>query len=826
MSDTHSSNRMLSAALKYAALGWHVFPLRETGDIKAPHPTLGEKEGHRKATTDEAQITAWWSRHPHAGIGVWLQPSGLIAVDIDPKNGGDKNLREFEAKHGPLVSEVVQATGSGGEHRIFLAREGIKPPGQIGHSKSGIDLKYNGYIVVSPSPHPYPHKELQPGQKPTRRYTWKKGKDPFGNTDWLTPIPEWTMVRTIAGRTEITRAPGADDDIFREDTQKCGLTLDEMQAKLDLYQNDADADVPYDDWLNVLAGIYHETDGSEEGKSLAYEWSAQSAKHTDEKFEKSWESLDVQGKGIAPITFRFVLRKAADRAAEIAKVLLADLKQTVSMAASLDDIKAVARQIKTAEIDSLDRAHLARMIQDRAKAVANFTIDAATARSMVRFEPPDLESLPAWLQGWVYVARDDVFYEPDSNRELSIKAFDRAFGVHMMTQKDIAEGRAYPEVAPSDAALNRFKIRKVHAKVYWPGEPQYFSVNGADYINTYSEHLIPEVPSELTATDRENIEIMVGHFKHLIPDERERAIVMSWFAYRVQSVSHPNWAVVIQGPEADGKTWLAEMMASVMGGTNVKIIDPDLLRHPFTDWAEGSMLTVVEEIRLHGAARYEILDKLKPFITNDTIAIHPKGKKAYQVHNTAAYLAFTNYRDAMPLDGGDTRYFLIASPRQTKAEVDAFKAANPDYFTRLYLAHVESAGALRKFWLDYPLHPEFLPRGRAPASREKALVVELGKSDVQLAIEDILEDGTNPLICRTLIESSTLADELMSRGLAIPSTRSLQYLLVHKLGFHSLGRIKVEGTMRQFYTQRRSHFGEDERERNRLVRSWYETVNL
>jgi sugar-specific transcriptional regulator TrmB len=816
---------MLSAALKYAGIGWHVFPLRESGDIKAPHPMLGEKEGHRKATTDAAQIRAWWSAHPNAGIGVWLQASGLIAVDIDPKNGGDKSLREFEAKHGALASEIVAATGSGGEHRIFAAPEGVKPPGHIGHSKSGIDLKYNGYIVVSPSPHPYPHAQLQPGQKPTRRYKWKEGKAPFDNMDWLSPIPEWTLVRTIAGRTEITRATDP-DDIFREDSQKCGLTLDQMQAKLDLYQNDADADVPYDDWLNVLAGIYHETDGSEEGKTLAYEWSAQSAKHTDEKFEKSWASLDVEGKGIAPVTFRFVLRKAKDAADKIAKELFADLKQTIETAGSLDEIKEAARSIKTAEIDSIDRGYLAKLIQEHAKRVANFTIDAATARSMVRYEPPDLGVLPPWLEGWVYVARDDVFYHPDTNRELGVKAFDRQHAVYMMSVKDAAEGRAFPETAPSDAALNRHKIPKVHSKVYWPGEPQFFGVNGADYINTYTDHLVPEVPSELTPADRENIETMVGHFRHMIPDDRERAIVMSWFAYRVQSVSHPNWAVVIQGPEADGKTWFAEMMAAVLGGPNVKIIDPDLLRHPFTDWAEGSMLTVIEEIRLHGAARFEILDKLKPFITNDTIAIHPKGKKAYQVHNTAAYLAFTNYRDAMPLDGSDTRYFLIASPRQRKEQVEAFKRENPDYFTRLYLAHVESAGALRKFWLEYPLHPEFLPRGRAPYSREKEIVVELGKSDVQQAIEDILAEGSNLLITERLLETAALSDELMQRGLAIPSTKGLQYLLSHKLGFESIGRVKVAGTANRYWTRRLDAFSRVESERNRQIRDWIETVNL
>lgn len=818
-----TANRFLAAALKYAEIGWHVFPLRESGDIKAPHPCLGTKEGHKKATTAAETIRKWWTTHPGAGIGVWLQPSGLIAVDIDPKNGGDASLKDFEAKNGSLAAAVTATTGSGGEHRVFRAREGITPPGHLGHSKSGIDLKYNGYIVVSPSPHPWPHKELQPGQKPTRRYIWQKGMDPFTAGEWMSHIPEWTMVRTIAGRTEITKAADP-NDIFREDSQKCGLSLDEMQTKLDLVANDADADVSYEDWLNVIAGIYHETDGSEDGKTIAYEWSAQSAKHVDEKFEKSWRSLDVTGKGISPITFRFVLRRAKDAADKIAKQLFADLKITVESASSLDLLKAAAREVKSADIDSIDRGYLAKLVQETAKRIANYSIDISTARSMVRYEPPDLENVPVWLAGWVYVARDDVFYHPATGRELSQKSFNSLFGIHMMSQKDIAEGRSFPETLPADAALNRFRVPKVHSKVYWPGEPQFFGVNGADYINTYSAHLVPEVPDEVSPTDQENVDVMRQHFAHLIPDAHERAIVMSWFAYRVRSYTHPNWSIVVQGPEADGKTWLAEMMAAVLGGPNVKTIDPDILRHPFTDWAEGSMLTVVEEIRLHGAGRYEVLDKLKPFITNDTIAIHPKGKKAYTARNTAAYLSFTNYRDAMPLDGNDTRYFLVASPRQTKADVDAFKRANPDYFARLYLAHVESAGAMRKFWLDYDLHPDFNARGRAPASREKALVVELGKSDTHQAVEDILQEGTSFLVTYTLLDTSALTDELAARGHMIPVGKTLQYLLAHRLGFEYLGRLKVGGQLLRYWTRRPARFKGDGVDTNQAVRDWVYTI--
>ena len=55
---------LLDAALRYAALGYPVFPCLpgEKAPI-TPH-------GFRDATTDIAQIEAWWAKHPDANIGL------------------------------------------------------------------------------------------------------------------------------------------------------------------------------------------------------------------------------------------------------------------------------------------------------------------------------------------------------------------------------------------------------------------------------------------------------------------------------------------------------------------------------------------------------------------------------------------------------------------------------------------------------------------------------------------------------------------------------------------------------------------------------------
>ena len=87
---------------------------------KHPHGKL-VPHGHQDASVDEDVIRQWFTDDPDAGIGLSLEASGLVALDIDPRNGGNESLAELEAEHGVLFSEVSALTQGGGEHRVFKA---------------------------------------------------------------------------------------------------------------------------------------------------------------------------------------------------------------------------------------------------------------------------------------------------------------------------------------------------------------------------------------------------------------------------------------------------------------------------------------------------------------------------------------------------------------------------------------------------------------------------------------------------------------------------------------------------------------------------------
>ncbi len=84
-------------------------------------------------------------------IGLPMRPNGLIAIDVDEKNGknGIQDLEHLEKQYGKLPPTLKQQScNNGGYHLIFSDDGIIKPRGNLGNS---IDIRWNGYILCEPS---------------------------------------------------------------------------------------------------------------------------------------------------------------------------------------------------------------------------------------------------------------------------------------------------------------------------------------------------------------------------------------------------------------------------------------------------------------------------------------------------------------------------------------------------------------------------------------------------------------------------------------------------------------------------------------------------
>lgn len=206
---------MLDYALAYARRGYAVFPchpgLPDEGTMpkskrKAKRPLntsdVKGKGGFHEATTDEAQIRAWWEKWPDALIGCPPASKGMLVVDVDPAEGEacEWVVSELEKDLGePLPDAPIVITQSGGWHIWLRRAEGV----ELGNRKlckrdlvdehgevrkvGRVDARCdNGYVILPPS-------RLTNGNT----YTWRDG------ADFEPPVMPQSLVGAIAKKEAV-----------------------------------------------------------------------------------------------------------------------------------------------------------------------------------------------------------------------------------------------------------------------------------------------------------------------------------------------------------------------------------------------------------------------------------------------------------------------------------------------------------------------------------------------------------------------------------------------------------------------------------------------
>jgi hypothetical protein len=259
---------VLRCALSYIRLGWWVVPVAP--GTKQPDPRLCP-HGHKNATNNPEQAREWWLKHPECGIGIAMRQSGLVGLDVDPRNGGQFTLEQLAQRHGvPIESDVTAITGGGGNHLFFLNEGDLQLPGTLG---PGIDVKCEGILVVEPSIHPLTGK----------MYCWEASSDPLDGA-LPPPMPGW--LRDIARqRMEVAPLAGPAAPV----SPILQARLDDVTAALQHVEAET-----RESWLMVGMAIHSEMPNAQ-GYDLWCRWSQTSAKYDPADQLRTWKSLKHRG---------------------------------------------------------------------------------------------------------------------------------------------------------------------------------------------------------------------------------------------------------------------------------------------------------------------------------------------------------------------------------------------------------------------------------------------------------------------------------------------------------------------------------------------------
>lgn len=270
-------------ALRYAVMGWRVFPVHGIRDgactcgnahCERPgkHPVRElVRDGLKSATTNPALISAWWTNAPWANVAVRTGPdSGIWALDVDAGGkAGQDSLDALEHDHGALPETAEAMTGGGGRHLIWRYPDGRRIASGTDRLGPGLDIRgEGGYIVVEPSMH-----------VSGTSYVWEGSSDPLEGVE-PADAPEWLLALIEERQDQAAAAIAAG----------AGAQLDQRQVlELRAAMGYLDAD-DYETWVQV--GMALQASGAgHQAFALWNEWSQLSDKYEPKGMRAKWSSF-------------------------------------------------------------------------------------------------------------------------------------------------------------------------------------------------------------------------------------------------------------------------------------------------------------------------------------------------------------------------------------------------------------------------------------------------------------------------------------------------------------------------------------------------------
>ncbi|QPX75450.1 putative DNA primase/polymerase [Serratia phage vB_SmaS_Opt-169] len=289
-------------AIEYAKVGLKLIPLWwinsegvcACGDAlcigtnQGKHPIASlVKTALKEATSDLEKIEKWWTKYPNANIGMACRASGLFVVDVDlhdENKNGFESLDDWETTFDDKIkSKVSQDTGGGGQHIFFRMPEGLSTaPSGMGKNYPGVDFKFNGYVLLSPSNH-----------KSGNKYEWSDDKSEENLLSGKVPPLPRSIVKFISdGQDGKNKSPERYSAPARvQDDDDVNQMRDALNCMSFFGMDD-------DERLKVGMGLQQVLPGGV-GKSLYFDWLSQNlgSKFNIKLSERRWRSFKFRPGG-------------------------------------------------------------------------------------------------------------------------------------------------------------------------------------------------------------------------------------------------------------------------------------------------------------------------------------------------------------------------------------------------------------------------------------------------------------------------------------------------------------------------------------------------
>lgn len=599
------------------------------------------------------------------------------------------------------------------------------------------------------------------------------------------------------------------DDSVNDDTNDNFLEVAIAHEPLDLSDEEigayldaiADRAGDYGDWITVGQALHHQYRGSADGKVRWFEWSANSDKFDERLSESKWRSF-TSNKRERPLTFASVIKMVKDSGVSVGVVIRDEAKKMVQAVnsdagiginceESFEKLKRKLSKIPAHVVALTTRQQIAQDIYDGWGKGEGMTKAAIFRELCPAKKGVSIVETPSWVRDWVFIEKSCEYHDLKNGYGIKREAFNAKF--------DRMEECLAAERSASSMALTDWEMPTAIDKMYFPLAESMFKYEGMWYVNSYKKRGIE--PCEVLDEDGQKvIDMMLAHLDFTLVEPTERLILLDWMTHIVQNIGDRiNWAILLQGTQGGGKTYFTRILQGILG-SNATQLDPNqFTKGTFSGWAYGSVLNIVEEIRISGDNRWSIIDRMKPYITNDTIQVEEKFCDSRTVPNFTSYFLLTNYQDALPITSGDRRYCVLYSRCQSEEHLFEMLGGESEtnaYFVRLFTETDRRMDAICHYFMNRQISEGFSPKGRAPKTLSREKMIGYSVSHDLEEVRDLITHYQCDVINETILDVTLLSklnvDEFEpSLANKLPKTSILNRILL-QLGYEKMqDRINV-----------------------------------
>lgn len=394
---------------------------------------------------------------------------------------------------------------------------------------------------------------------------------------------------------------------------------------------------------------------------------------------------------------------------------------------------------------------------------------------------------PAWADNYAYLVAPDLFLERTSGLTMTATALHRM----LARLPEVPLDHAGRKMDVARLMYEEWHVTQAHDCAYHAAMPDTYPHQGRVLLNTFNRGSVPVAAADY---DPRAMPGITAFYEHLARTTGAAAPhLLHWIAWQVQHMGKKvRWCPLLIGFEGSGKSLIAKALRAMLGVANVSTVDGTTVSNKggFTDWAEGRAVGIIEEIYISGTQRYEVVNTVKPFISNDEVTIHRKGRTAIEILNGTNWIAFSNHDDAVPLRDDDRRWMVAKTPFATVGELWAAAGATSDteYFAPMFDSLRDYPESWRLYFERMPI-PESFDTFRAPWTQDKANMSASGRDDVEEAARMLLAEGGDKVgYAEWGFSSLHLQQALAIAGAKVQGTSA--HHLFTRLGYVCVGRTR------------------------------------